>query len=167
MKIAIIYSTLDSSTKDSCKILSKKLNADVQLIPIEMAKSECILKYNFIILASSAIKGKVQGAIKRYISINFKTLKEKPKGLIINCEDDVNINEVLNKTFSEEIVKSSLVSSNFGFEINQNKNFIDKIKINKLIKEYKKNGKNLPNLNLKEIDNYADYINNMIAKRVD
>ena len=167
MIIAIIYSTIDSSTKKSCKILSKKLNADVQLIPIEIAKSECILKYNFIILASSAIRGKVQGSFKRYISRNFKTIKEKPKSLIINCEDDVNINEILNKTFTEEIVKSSFISSNFGFEMNQNENFFDKIKRNKLFKKDKKNEKDIPNLNLKEIDNYADYINNMIAKRVD
>ena len=72
MKIAIIYSTSTKTTKKACKILSGKLNADVQLIPIEMAKTECLLKYNFIILAVSSYNGKVQSIFKRYISHNIK-----------------------------------------------------------------------------------------------
>ena len=102
MKIAVIYTTTLESTKKSCKILAGKIKADVQLIPIEKAKSECILKYNFIIIAGSALNGKVQSNLKLYISKNLKTLKEKPLGLIINCEED---KDRLDKTFTEELVK--------------------------------------------------------------
>ena len=49
MNIGIIYSTSKKSTKKACKILSSKLNADVKMIPIDKAKTNCILKYNFII----------------------------------------------------------------------------------------------------------------------
>ena len=88
MKIAIIYSTSSKSTKKACKILSDKIKAKVQLIPIEKAKTACLLKYNFIILAGSNNNGKVQGALKRYISRNIKTLQEKPIALILNCEEE-------------------------------------------------------------------------------
>ena len=168
MKIAIIYSTSSESTKKSCKLLSDKLESDVQLIPIEKAKSECILKYNFLILAGSAYNGKVQSSLKIYISRNMKTLKEKPLALAINCEEDIEIKDRLNKTFSEELVNSSCISSNFGYELNPNEgNFIEKRKTNNIIETYRKNGKSLPSLNIDEINKFADYINNMIEQRVD
>lgn len=168
MKIAIIYSTSSKSTKKACKLLSSKIKANVQLIPIEKAKTACLLKYNFIILAGSAFNGKVQSALKRYISRNIKTLKEKPIALVLNCEENIDTRDRLNKTFSHELVESSYISSNFGYELNPEEgNFIDKRKTNNIINRYKKDGKSLPMLNLNEIDNFADYINGMIEKRVD
>ena len=165
MKIAVIYTTTLESTKKSCKILAGKIKADVQLIPIEKAKSECILKYNFIIIAGSALNGKVQSNLKLYISKNLKTLKEKPLGLIINCEED---KDRLDKTFTEELVKSSYINSNFGYELNPYEgNYIEKRKTNKLIDNYKKNKESLPTLNIDEINKFADYMNTMIEKRVD
>lgn len=168
MKIAIIYSTSSKSTKKACKILSSKIKAKVQLIPIEKAKTACLLKYNYIILAGSAYNGKVQSALKRYISRNLKTLKEKPIALILNCEEGIDTKDRLNKTFTEELVNSSYINSNFGYELDPNEgNIIEKRRINNLINSYKKDGKSLPMLNIDEINKFADYINNMIDKRVD
>ena len=168
MKIAIIYSTSSRTTKKACKILSSKINANVQLIPIEKAKTACLLKYNFIILAGSALNGKVQTALKRYISRNMKTLKEKPIALVLNCEEGIDTRDRLNNTFTEELVNSSYINSNFGYELNPEEgNFIEKRKINNMINNYQKEGKDLPILNMDEIDKFADYINNMIKKRVD
>ncbi len=168
MKIAIIYSTSSITTKKACKILSSKIKAKVQLIPIEKAKTACLLKYNFIILAGSAYNGKVQSSLKRYISRNIKTLQEKPIALVMNCEEGIDTRDRLNKIFTEELVNSSVINSNFGYELNPNEgNFIEKRKINNIIENYKKDGKSLPVLNIDEIDNFADYINNLIEKRVD
>ena len=168
MKIAIIYSTSSRTTKKACKILSSKINASVQLIPIEKAKTACLLKYNYIILAGSAYNGKVQSTLKRYISRNMKTLKEKPIALVLNCEEGIDTKDRLNRTFTEELVNTSQINSNFGYELNPDEgNFIEKRKINNMIDDYKKNGKELPMLNMDEIDKFADYINNMINKRVD
>lgn len=167
MKIAIIYSTSSKSTKKACKILSNKIKATVQLIPIEKAKTACLLKYNFIILAGSNNNGKVQGALKRYISRNIKTLQEKPIALILNCEEERYSKNNLNSTFSQTLVDSSLISSNFGYEFNPDEgNFIERKKTNNIINKYKKEGKNLPILNMDEIENFANYINDMIDKRV-
>ena len=167
MKIAIIYSTSSRSTKKACKLLSDKIKANVKLIPIEKAKTACLLKYNFIILAGSAYNGKVQNALKQYISRNMKTLKEKPIALVMNCEEGIDTRDRLNKTFTEELVNTSSLNSNFGYELDPDEgNFIEKRKTNNLIKKYKKDGKSLPVLNIDEIDKFADYINNMIDKRV-
>lgn len=109
------------------------------MIPIEKAKTACLLKYNFIILAGSAYNGKVQSALKRYISRNMKTLQEKPIALVMNCEEGIDTKDRLNKTFTEELVNSSYISSNFGYELNPDEgNFIEKRKINNLIENYKK-----------------------------
>lgn len=168
MKIAIIYSTSSNSTKKACKILSNKIKASVQLIPIEKAKTACLLKYNFIILAGSALNGKVQSSLKRYISRNMKTLQEKPIALVLNCEEGIDTRDRLNKAFTEQLVDSSYFNSNFGYELNPDEgNLFEKRKINNMIKNYNKEGKSLPVLNMNEIDKFADYINNMIEKRVD
>lgn len=168
MKIAIIYSTSSKTTKKACKILSSKINANVQLIPIEKAKTACLLKYNFIILAGSALNGKVQSTLKRYISRNMKTLQEKPIALVLNCEEGIDTRDRLNRTFTEELVNSSYINSNFGYELDpEDGNIIEKRRINNLINNYQKQGKDLPVLNMDEIDKFADYINNMIKKRVD
>lgn len=165
MKIAIFYTTTNESTKKSCEILSGKVKADVKLIPITNAKTECILKYNYIILAASAIRGKVQSNLKLYISRSAQNLKEKPLALIINCEDDV---DRFDKTFTEELVNLSKIKSNFGYELNPNEgSYLEKRKTNKLIKEYTKNNKELPSLNIDEINKFADYINSIIEKRID
>ncbi|WP_405267332.1 flavodoxin family protein [Methanobrevibacter sp.] len=168
MKIAIIYSTSSRSTKKACKLLSDKIKANVKLIPIEKAKTACLLKYNFIILAGSAYNGKVQNALKQYISRNMMTLKEKPIALVMNCEEGIDTRDRLNKTFTEELVNKSSLSSNFGYELNPDDgNFIEKRRINNLINKHKQEGKSLPVLNIDEIDKFAEYINDMIEKRVD
>ncbi|MEE1134404.1 MAG: flavodoxin domain-containing protein [Methanobrevibacter sp.] len=165
MRIGIIYTTTNKSTKKSCKILERKVNAEVQLIPIDLAKNDCIIKYNFLILAASALNGNVQSLLKRYISKNMKNLKEKPLGLIINCEEDKNR---FNDTFSEELVNSSNIYSNFGYELDADEgNFIKKRKTNKIIEKYQNLDMELPSLNISEIDKFADYMNNLIEKRVD
>lgn len=149
-------------------MLSSKINATVQLIPIEKAKTACLLKYNFIILAGSAYNGKVQSALKRYISRNIKTLHEKPIALVLNCEEGIDTRDRLNTTFTEELVNSSYINSNFGYELNPDEgNLIQRRRTNSIINNYKKEGKDLPMLNMDEIDKFADYINNMITKRVD
>lgn len=130
MKIGIIYSTSKKSTKKACKILASKINTDVQLIPIEKAKTTCILKYNFIIFIASAYNGKFQSSLKRYIIRNIKTIKEKPIALVINSEENINTEDIFNKIFTEELVNSSCINSNFGYELNINEgNFFEKIKL--------------------------------------
>ncbi len=157
MKIAIIYSTSSGITKKAAKILSNKIKAKIQLIPIEKAKTACLLKYDFIILAGSLYHGKVQGTLKRYISRNTGTLMEKPVALFMNCDEKSNTKSHLNKTFSEQLVKSSFISSN-----PDEGNFIDKIKAKKTL-----SSENIPVLNMDEIDKFASYINNLIDKRIE
>ncbi len=165
MKIAIIYSTNIRATKKAAKILSSKLNCQTQLIPIEKAKTACLLKYDYIILAGSINNGNVQGVLKRYISRNLKTLMEKPTALFLNCDENNEKN--FDKTFSEELVKSSFLKSNFGTEINKDEgNFFEKRYKTRMISKYEKEGKNLPVLNLNEINQFADHINRVIDERI-
>lgn len=168
MKVGIIYSTTNRTTLKAAKILSSKIKTKTQLIPIEKAKTACLLKYDFIILAGSINHGKVQGALKRYISRNMRTLMEKPVGLFINCEEESSDSKMpLNKTFSEQLVSSSFISSNFGYEIDPEAgNIFDRRKANKELNQLKKEGKKIPMLNISEIDNFANYINELNDKRV-
>lgn len=167
MKIAIIYSTNIKATKKAAKMLSSKINCKTQLISIENAKTACLLKYNYIILAGSINNGKVQSILKKYISKNLKTLMEKPTALFLNCDESKNNDGNFDKTFSKALVNSSFLKSNFGTEIDKNEgNFFEKRFKTRLISKYEKEGKNLPMLNLDEIDAFANHINKIIDERI-
>ena len=160
MKIAIIYSTLIKDTKESAKILENLINANTVLISIDNAKDVCLLKYNFIILGASTYNNKVQGSFKRYLSRNMKTLLEKPTALYVNSDENLDIIVNLNKVFTKELIESSFVYSNFGYNVNADiGNFMKKRKLKK--------NENIIHLNENEIKNYAIKINEIIGRRVD
>ena len=164
MKTAIIYSTLIDDTKKSAKILKELIKSDVVLISIENVKDVCLLKYNFIILGASTYNGKVQGLFKRYISRNIKTLLEKPHALYVNSDENLDMEFNLNKVFTREMIESSIVSSNFGYEINADRgNFLKRRKSKKIIE----NSDEIPSLNKDKIEEFAKIINELIEKRVD
>ena len=163
MKIAIIYSTLTEDTKKSAKLLKDLINAEVVLISIKNAKDVCLLKYNFIILGASTYF-KVQNSFKRYISRNIKTLLEKPHALYVNNDENLDMKANLNKVFTTEMIESSFICSNFGYEINTDiGNFIERRKSKKIIE----NADKLPTLNKNKIEEFAKIINELIEKRVD
>ncbi|MBO6275654.1 MAG: flavodoxin [Methanobrevibacter sp.] len=164
MKTAIIYSTLIDDTKKSAKILKELIKSEVVLISIENVKDICLLKYNFIILGGSTYNGKVQGSFKRYVSRNIKTLIEKPHALYVNSDENLDMMTNLDKVFSQEIIESSFVYSNFGYEINTDiGNYIQRRKSKKIIEK----NDNVPILNKHKIEEFANNINNLIEKRVD
>ena len=163
MKIAIIYSTLTDDTKKSAKLLKDLINAEVVLISIKNAKDVCLLKYNFIILGASTYN-KVQNSFKIYISRNIKTLLEKPHALYVNNDENLDIKANLNKVFTTELIESSSIYSNFGYEINTDiGNFFERRKSKKIIENVDK----LPTLNKNKIEEFAKIINELIEKRVD
>ena len=164
MKVAIIYSTLIEDTKKSALLLKNLINADVKVISIDNVKDVCLLKYNFIILGASTYNNKVQSSLKRYISRNIKTLLEKPTALYVNSDENLDRKVNLNKVFTKELIESSMMCSNFGYEINTDTgNFMQKRKSKKIIEKNEK----IPHLNENEIINYANAINDLIKKRVD
>ena len=112
MKIGIIYSTSKKSTKKSCKLLYDKINADVQLIPIDKAKTACILKYNFIIFVASAYRGKIDSNLKIYLMRNFKNIAIKRKNIrhLINIYV-LTINEK-NLNYPKKGKGSQIINSN-------------------------------------------------------
>ena len=163
MKIAIIYSSLTEDTKKSAKLLKDFINAEVVLISIKNAKDVCLLKYNFIILGASTYF-KVQNSFKRYISRNIKTLLEKPHALYVNNDENLDMKANLNKVFTTEMIESSFICSNFGYEINTDiGNFIERRKSKKIIENVDK----LPTINKNKIEEFAKIINELIEKRVD
>ncbi|WP_407416569.1 flavodoxin domain-containing protein [Methanobrevibacter sp.] len=163
MKIAVIYSTLIEDTKKSAQILKDLINEEVVLISIENAKDICLLKYNIIILGASTYNNKVQGSFKRYISRNIKTLLERPYALYVNSDENLDIDTNLNKVFAREIIESSILYSNFGYNINTDiGNFIERRKSKKIIE----NSEKIPSLNKYKIEEFAKIINELIEKRV-
>ena len=106
----------------------------------------------------------VQGSFKRYVSRNIKTLIEKPHALYVNSDENLDMMTNLDKVFSQEIIESSFVYSNFGYEINTDiGNYIQRRKSKKIIEK----NDNVPILNKHKIEKFANNINNLIEKRVD
>ena len=103
-------------------------------------------------------------AIKVYTSRNIKTLLELPHALYVNSDENLNMEVNLNKVFTREMIESSIVSSNFGYEINADRgNFLKRRKSKKIIE----NSDEIPSLNKDKIEEFAKIINELIEKRVD
>ena len=88
----------------------------------------------------------------------------KPHALYVNSDENLDMLVNLNKVFSQEIIESSFVYSNFGYEINTDTgNYIQRRKSKKIIEK----NDNVPILNKHKIEEFANNINNLIEKRVD
>ena len=99
------------------------------------------------------------------MSRNIRTLLEKPHALYLNSDENIDININLNKVFTREIIESSIVCSNFGYNINTDTgNFLEKRKTKKIIQN---NNNEIPSLNKRKIKEFAKVINDLIKKRVD
>ena len=73
-------------------------------------------------------------------------------------------NIYLNKNQALQLLKYLEIQNSNSFGLNE---FIEKVKTKRLIQKYHDKNKDLPSLNLTEIDKFANYINDMIEKRVD
>lgn len=166
MKTAIIYASKTGTTKKIAKALVDKIDGEVLTIPIARAKSACLLKYDFVIIAGSIHYGRIQGEIKSFVNKNYKTLQGINYGLYITCTNQGKAEEYLNKSFSEEIVKSAFVTACFGAEINPNKgDLITKRIINSNLKRFKKENKEPPSIDWELVDEFADKINKRTIKK--
>ena len=160
MKTGIIYASKSGNTEKIAKALAQKIKGEVKLIPISKAKSACLLKYDFIIIAGSIHYGRIQGEIKSFVNKNSKTLLGLNYGLFISCAMRENEHDYLIKSFGEEIVKSALISSSFGGELDSNQgNFVTKRMIRSIEKQYS------PSIDWELVDDFANTVNERMKKQ--
>ena len=165
MKTAIIYASKTGTSRKIAKALIDKIKGDVITIPIAKAKSACLLKYDFIIIAGSIHYGRIQSEIKSFVNKNSKTIQGINYGLYITCINDDKKEEYLNKSFGEETVRNALVAESFGAELNLNKgDLITKRIINANLKRFKKENKQPPSIKWERVDEYANLINEKMKK---
>lgn len=162
MKTAIIYGTTYGTTHKVAKILAKGIKGECVTIPINKAKSECLQKYDFIIIGGSIHKGRIQSQIKQYTSRNIKTLLGKNIGLFILANNDKEIDKYFRDSFTKGLVDSTVTTGFFGNEIHPEKgNLITKkIMINE-IENYLKTDEELPSLKFDKIQDFMNEINKL------
>lgn len=165
MKTAIIYASKTGNTEKIAKALAKKIKGEAKTIPISRAKSACLLKYDFVIIAGSIHYGRIQGEIKSFVNKNYKTIQGINYGLFISCMYQDKAEEYLKKSFSEELVKSAIIAESLGGEVDPKKgNLITKRMINSELKRLENENKEPPHIDWEKVDEFADIINERIKK---
>ena len=165
MKTAILYATKTGATRKVAEALAQKIKDEVKIIPIAKARSVCLLKYDFVIIAGSIHYGRIQSDVKSFVNKNAKTLKGINYGLYIMCMFEDQSEEYMIKEFSQEIVDCAFITACFGGEVDPNEgNFLTKKLIKANLKKFEEEGKEPPSINWKLVDEYADEINEKMMK---
>ena len=165
MKTCIIYASNNGTTRKIAKALADKIKGEVETIPIAKAKSACLLKYDFVIIAGSIHYGRIQGEIRSFVNKNYKTILGINYGLFISCIFEDKVEEYLVNSFSEEIVNSAFITTSFGGEVDPNKgNFITKKMIKTILKSFEEEEKEAPHIDWEKVDEFANEINEKINK---
>lgn len=162
MKTAIIYGSTYGTGRKAAKLLASKLRGEAVTIPINKAKTTCLLKYDFIVIGGTIQRGRIQSNIKQFTSRNFKTLMGINFGLFICSTVDDETDKDMNNSYSKELVKSAYITSNFGGELipDQGNIVVRKMTRNRIL-SYKKRGMPLPKLKIEVIEEFANKINNL------
>lgn len=128
-KTLIAYSTTLGCTEQCASKLKEDLGEDVELVRISRRRRFNLKNYDTIIIGGSIHEGMIQRSVYKFCESNLDELLKSAVGLFVCCMDaDANEQELIQRTFPEELVKHALASGFFGGELNIKKmNLLQKI----------------------------------------
>jgi menaquinone-dependent protoporphyrinogen oxidase len=119
MNTLIVYASLHGCTKKCALKLSQHFIGKTTLVNLKVPNSIDLTKYSNVIIGGSIHTGHINPSIKNFFAKNINILLSKNIGLFLCFMDDKKKFEYyLNKSFPEEIIKSSKVCGYFGGELN-------------------------------------------------
>ncbi len=157
MKTLIVYETLHGSSEKCSKILKEKLTHSADLHRLKENENIAIDEYDIIIIGGSIHMGVIHTRVKNFVEMNFRKILNKPHGLFICCmEQGENAMTQFDNAFPQKLRESALANGIFGGELILKKmNLFEK----NLIKKITRLKHPLSNINLEEINKFAEKIN--------
>lgn len=136
MKILIVYGTKHGFTKKCAKGLSEKLKGQCELYNLKDKSNIDLKQYDKVIIGGSIYMGQIRKEVTEFCTKNLVELKQKKIGLFICCmEEGEKAETLLNKAFSEELLKIAVCKEVFGGGfIFKNANFLERLVMKKVAK---------------------------------
>jgi len=158
MKTLVVYGTKYGCTERCAKLLSEKLEGNVDLCNVKVRKSLDISQYSKVVIGSSVYIGKIQKEVSDFCNNNLEALKKKRVGLFICCMRDGEIAEKeIIDSFPKELLKVAVSTDFFGGEfIFEKMSFLDRIVAKKVAKVHK----DMSSIDEEKIIKFAKIMNN-------
>lgn len=123
MKILIAYATRFGATEKCANMLSemlRKKDFEVELVNLKDNIKVNPKGYDFVAIGGSFVVAKMNGFVLKFIKRNLNTLLDKKTGIFL-CGSEESWESEMEKNFPVELLKSSVVKSYFGYEMNWDK----------------------------------------------
>lgn len=130
MNTLILYSSKYGCTADCAKYLEAGLFDPVTLADINNTNLSSLPLHNYdtVILGSSVYVGSISSKLKTFCNENVNTLLQKRVGIFLCCGFPPKLEEYLTTNFPAELLKSALITKDFGGEARIDKmKFMDRI----------------------------------------
>lgn len=129
MKTLIAYSTTLGCTEKCASKLKEDLGPDVDMFRISRRRKINMDLYHTVIIGGSIHEGLIQRSVRKFCDTYLEQLLKKEVGLFICCvEPGEDENEMLKKSFPEQLQEHSLAMGYFGGELNfKQMNLLQKI----------------------------------------
>lgn len=165
MKTMILYFSQYGTTEKCAKYLAEQLTGEVEVK--QVTKKEPVeinmALYDRIILGGSIRVGKVQKEIQQLCTRYQEVLLQKELGLFLCCGLPEQPQDVFESNFGEQLVQHAVVG-NFCGELNTDRmGFFAKKIVQTVAKS--KDGQQLPEIDWREIEVFADALENKTTKR--
>ena len=155
MKTLIIYGTKTGTAKQCAEALATRLpNATV--CDIEKDKPNPA-DYDVVVLGGGIRMGLLHNDIRQYAENCKEILKTKRLGVFITCGYDDLAEKTIANNLPADLLAAAKVKMSFGGEMDLKrvKGFIDRMVCKMCLKEFKKNGMELPRLYPKRYTKFA------------
>jgi menaquinone-dependent protoporphyrinogen oxidase len=116
MDTLIIYSSKHGSAKRCAEMLSKKLDAKVDIYNIKEGRSLELSQYDKIIIGGSIYMGSVSKELKEFCNNNLNLLKTRKLGFYICCMNEKEADKQLTTNFPQELLNLAVARKSFGGE---------------------------------------------------
>lgn len=162
MKILIAYGSKYGCTEKCAKILSQKLDAEVELCNLKNSKDVNVSNYELIIVGGSIYAGKIRSEVTNFCKSNLNLLKNKETAFFICCmREKDEAEKQLMGAIPKELLNDAISRGFFGWELIYTKmSFIDRF----ITKKIRKIEEDTSCISVDNINKFAEEINRHINK---
>lgn len=155
MKTLIVYGSKTGTAKQCAEALVSRL-PDAVAVDIEKEKPDPS-GYDVVVLGGGIRMGLLHNDIRQYAESCKDILKTKRLGVFITCGYDDLAEKTIANNLPAELLACAKVKMSFGgeMELSRVKGFMDRMVCKMCLKEFKKNGMELPRLYPKRYTKFA------------
>ena len=161
MKTLIVYGSKTGTAKQCAEALAARMPGAV-LCDIAAEKPDAS-GYDVVVLGGGVRMGMLPNELRQYAEANKAILAQKKLGVFITCGYEDLAEKTIANNLPAEVLSAAKVKMSFGGEMDpaKQKGFMDKLVCKMQVKEFKKNGIDMPRLYPKR---YTKFVTELLSE---